>query len=233
MNYTLIILGTILVIVLVILYFKSGSSSITTQLYLKGSTATIPMNTLSNPSSAQYTYSMWVCVNNLNNSDTYLFSIVDSSTSSPKTFFQLYIDSTNNLKYGITNNSTGETLATANAKLANDTTIMTNFPLQKWVFVLISVDNGTVIDIYINGKLVKSQNATIKPPTDKCTINYGVSDAYVSKFKRTTTATDPTSVWSQYMQGNGGSYFSSLFSSFGMNVVVTKDQLDYNKVTLF
>ena len=111
---------------------------------------------------------------------------------------------------------------------------MINFPLQKWVYIVVSVDS-TVADLYIDGKLVRSQNLTNnKPPSKEASITYGSSvDAYITNFERQATAMDPSTAWSIYMKGNGGNYFSNLFSSYGMTVTVTKDQLDYNQFTLF
>ena len=43
-------------------------------------------------------------------------------------------------------------------------TIITNFPIGKWTNVIINVDNSN-INVYIDSKLVKSINGSIKPPS--------------------------------------------------------------------
>ena len=225
-NYSLIILGTILVIIIYILYItiKSKGVSVSKKIYLMDTNSDVPMNTLVNPVATSYFYSLWVYVNELTkNNETVLFEIKETNT-----FFKLYITSDNKLKYGITTNAAGS------SSLEINNEIMVNFPLQKWVYIIVSVDNK-VADLYIDGKLVRSQSlSNPKSPTQAAKIAYtsGI-DAYLAKFERQAVPMDPATAWSNYMAGNGGNYLSSLFSSYGMNVTLTKDQIDYNQFTLF
>jgi len=227
-NYTLIILGTILVIIIYILYYtiKNKGVSVTKKIYLNETNSDVPMNTLVNPLSQNYFYSLWVYVNVLSTEST-LFTI--EKTSALTTFFKLYITTDSKLMYQITKTDAGHALP---LEIQNE--IMTNFPLQKWVYIIVSVDNK-VADLYIDGKLVRSQNLNDpKPPAKDSTIKYPTRvDAYISKFERQAVPMDPATAWSNYMAGNGGNYLSSLISSYGMNVTLTKDQIDYNQFTLF
>jgi hypothetical protein len=226
-NYTLIILGTILVIIIYILYYsiKNKGVSVTKKIYLNETNSDVPMNTLVNPLSQNYFYSLWVYVNVLSAEST-LFTI--EKTSASNTFFKLYITSDSKLKYGITTTDGGSSVLQINNE------IMTNFPLQKWVYIIVSVDNK-VADLYIDGKLVRSQNLNDpKPPAKDSTIKYPTRiDAYISKFERQAVPMNPATAWSNYMAGNGGNYLNSLISSYGMNVTLTKDDIDYNQFKLF
>ena len=49
--------------------------------------------------------------------------------------------------------STGDTYS-------NTIEVVNNFPLQKWVYILISYDNN-ICDIYLDGKMVKSVQLSI------------------------------------------------------------------------
>jgi hypothetical protein len=61
------------------------------------------------------------------------------------------------------------------------TTITTNFPLQKWVQVIISIDNY-LLDLYLDGKLMNSivKGNTITKPSIKDSITFSKNDLYVS-----------------------------------------------------
>jgi len=226
-NYTLIILGIILVIVIYIVYLtiKSKGVSVTKKIYLMDTNSDVPMKDLVNPVSTSYYYSLWVYVNTIATGDTKLFSIENSSSA---IFFKLFITGDSKLKYSITTTAAGS----ASPEITNE--IMTNFPLQKWVCIVVSVDN-TIADLYIDGKLIRSQQLKDnKAPVRESKITYQSSvDAYITKFERQAIPMDPATAWSNYMAGNGGNYLSSLFSSYGMNVTLTKDQIDYNQFTLF
>jgi len=226
MNYTLIILGIILVVILYILYtvISEKGVSVTKKIYLKEPNSSVAMKDLINPESVRYSYNLWVYVNALTPSvDSEIFTVQTITT--PAIFFKLFLTTDAKLKYSITNAAAGGTLVTNEA--------MTNFPLQKWVYVSFSVDSN-IVDVYIDGKLIRSQKVDgIKPPTKSCSITYGTFDAYITKFERTDSPSDPETVWNKYMAGNGGSYFTSLFSSYGANITLTKDSLDLRKFTMF
>jgi hypothetical protein len=53
-------------------------------------------------------------------------------------------------------------------------------------------------------------------------IGYGTFDAYVTKFSRIATPSDPQTVWNNYMAGNGFSANSG--PAYGFSFVLTKDQ---------
>ena len=220
MNYTLIILGIILILVLYVLYrfLYDKQTTISSQQYLNDSVADVKFSDLSNPSSSRYSYSIWIYVNSLGG-DTNIFEINDG-TDKYRFYLKAYTDGS--LKYLLRDNGDVEKIITP------------NFPLQKWVCVIISVD-GNVIDLYLDGKLVKSQksNGDTKKPTEGSIITYTASDIYIAEHKRVPNPTDPQTAWDTYMAGNGGSYISNSFASYGANLILTKDQVDQKKFILF
>ena len=68
-------------------------------------------------------------------------------------------------------------------------TVTNNFPIQKWVYIVVSVDH-TLIDTYLDGKLVKSHQVfTLGGPagaptiaTPEGTLTSGKFDAYIARF---------------------------------------------------
>ena len=213
MNYTLIILGIILILVLYVLYrfMSDRQTMVSSKVYLGDSPADVKFDTLANPFSARYSYNLWIYANAVDSSGNTIFSI-----DTPKV--ELKIDTNGNLICVMSGNSI---------------TITPNYPMQRWVCVSISVDNN-VVDMYLDGKLVKSQTMTgITHPTDSSIITFGGGDIYIAEFERLATPIDPQTAWDRYMAGNGGSYISNMFSSYGATMILSKDQVDMKKFTLF
>ena len=197
-----------------------------------------PITQIEGARNTRYGYSLWVYVNTWSN-------------NTPKTIFsrsnniKLYLDDTSpTLKVALDmNDETTETMV-----------VTTNFPLQKWVSIAVSVDNQFV-DVYLDGKLVKSQRfykttgvAPItrgifsKVPQDGTSspINlgnlgntiYSPFDAFVAEFKRWTVPIDPDSAWDNYLAGNGTNGVSRAFSSYGIDVAVLKNNVELGTFSL-
>lgn len=216
MNYTLIILGIILILVLYILYrfITDRSSMVSSRIYLKDSPPDIKFDSLPKPNSTRYTYSLWIYVKSLQG-NTDIISVTNADVA----IFKLYLEANGNLKFQIDNN--------------NDNIITSNFPLQKWVCVNISVDNN-IVDTYIDGKLVKSQKMdSITNPTSTSIFKHGTGDIFLAEVERPASPTDPQTAWDRYMAGNGGSYIGNMFSSYGASLILTKDDIDSKRFTLF
>jgi hypothetical protein len=83
-----------------------------------------------------------------------------------------------------------------------------NVPIQKWVNLLVSV-YGRTLDIYIDGKLVRT---CLLPGVAKIETNSpiyitpnGGFSGWTSKFQYWTDSTDPQKAWDIYKKGYGGS----------------------------
>jgi hypothetical protein len=122
---------------------------------------------------------------------------------------------------------------TAAAGAQKSLVISSNFPIQTWTHVIISVDNN-YIDAYINGKLVKSIQDSIEAPDINSSITYGVVKAYLAKFNRNIYPIDPQAAWNNYMAGNGVSgASSSVMGNYGASLTFNKDAAEFSKLTLF
>ena len=232
MNYTLIGLGVILCVIIYMMFrfISEQGKTVTSIVTLDRNTTNpdVPFTSLSSPTSSRYFLSFWINVVDApsSNSETTLFKIVNPASTDIVT---VSLTSTSELKYSMAEQNNGGT---------KSHTIMTNFPLQKWVYVILSVD-GKTIDLYIDGKMIRSENLVNLPVTttkdSKFVFTNAASTAVVhmAKFERNPTAVDPSTAWSNYIAGNGGNYFSNLFSSYGATFTLTKDNLDVNKFSLF
>ena len=231
MNYTLVILGVILLFVIYILYtvISEKGKIVSKKVDLSVSNGSIGYSTLTSPKSAKYCLSLWVYVEKLKSgsSETDIVLVKQDDNK----YFRLFATDQAVLKYEL---ATGTSMP--GTLVSNE--IMSNFPLQKWVCVMFSVDNK-IIDLYIDGKLIRSQTLdTLPVPTNgDFNIHYGSCGddckVYIAKFERVPQPMDPSTAWNKYMEGNGGNYFSKLLSSYGATFTLTKDDLDLRQFTLF
>jgi hypothetical protein len=214
MNVALIILIiVILVIVLYLVYYVSASSQVL--LDLNKTNAPITTDDILKPTSTSFTYSMWVYVNNWTTGSSKVICNAYVANDAGRRF-KLYLDNNKPiLNVDILTTDTG-------ASPIKTVQITNNFPIQRWVYIAVSVE-GPIVDCYLDGKLVKSQQLTYLPKMDgSYTINYGVFDAYLTKFLRIATSTDPQTVWNNYLAGNG--FSSNSGPAYGFSFVLTKDQ---------
>lgn len=226
MNYTLVILGIVLLLVIYILYkvLDEKSRSVASKMDLKVSNQSVAVENTGKADSMRYYISTWIYVNNLPGSESSIYKLENSSTNT--TYLELLLTSSAVLKYKIMDTQ----------PIEQPYTIMSNFPLQKWVNIIISVDNDTV-DLYIDGKLIRSHKVEKRiqqiSKTGTNIIFGSPVDAYLAKMERQPKAMDPTNAWNKYMEGNGGNYFSKMFANYGGNFTLTKDDLDVQEFQLF
>ena len=220
MNYTLVIMGIILVVIVYILYkvIDEKGRSIAGKKDLNSAQNPVPLKNTGKADSTRYYIGAWLYVNSLNGTKT-IYSIGPLLTP----FLKVEITDTAQLKYSIKNG----------ADVYANHIIMNNFPLQKWVYVVISVDNN-VVDLYIDGKLISSHKIDPTPTqiTDT-SINFGEVNAFLAKMEREPKPMDPSYAWSKYMEGNGGNYFSRMLSNYGGTLTLTKNDMDVREFQLF
>lgn len=235
MNTIIIVLGVILLVVIFYLMFQdwfSGKTKLTQQQSLMETITSIPSTDLSVPDATRFTYSIWVYVNSWNTTiDKLIFGreneialYLDKDTATLKLQFNPKVGAPLTTNYTGSNSISPEVIDVTN-----------NFPLQKWVCVLVSVDNN-IIDVYLDGKMIKSVYVNDNMPLNAraTSIVFGSGwDAYISKFERTIKPTDPKSAWDKYMEGNGGSTLSNALGNMNINVSVLKDNVETTTFSLF
>jgi len=108
--------------------------------------------------------------------------------------------------------------------------ITNNFPIQKWVYLVINVYNLQTFEAYLNGKLTKTVNvsSTNSPiPTSRTSSLYigntGLT-GYTTKFTRTPSTIDAQTVWQKYLGGNGISNMFSTLMPYGLNMSISKGE---------
>lgn len=150
MNYVVIILGVIVIILIYILIRIVSASAVELTSSANLNDTISPIDITNNPTSSRYAYGLWIYVNSWDNSITKIIYKRDEN-------IKLYLD-------------TDSPTLKCDIKMTDDKEqsfeITDNFPLQKWVYIIISVDNQ-YIDCYLDGKLVRSGRAYTQNPASE------------------------------------------------------------------
>ena len=224
MNYVIVLLGVLLLVVIFYMIYSSyfsTASKLSGEIYLMSQPDEIKAVKLNKPDATRYSYGIWLFVN----------TWPPGFTTGKRTIFyrekdvHLYLDANGGLKVKIKPTA-----------LANDGYLLTNnFPIQKWVFIALSIDN-TILDVYLDGKLIKSIAIDqVAPGTDEpITFEASGMDAYISNFERITTPIDPQTVWNMYMRGSGSTTTASkMVGNYNLNLTLLKDGALSQKYKLF
>ena len=227
MDLSLVILGIVLIFVLYYFLNRSGTAVLSNKLDLSTPQTAVPIDKIPDPSSRKYSYEMWMYVFNFQGSNQYIISRASVADATKKNIGIRLDGSSPKLMLDYTATATGT------PSVQKSVSITDNFPLQTWAHIIVSVDDK-YIDVYMNGKLIKSiQDANIDTPSPTAIIEYGVTNCYLAKLSRTSMATDPQTAWNSYTAGNGENPMAKYLSSFGLTMTLQKNNQDYSKVTLF
>jgi len=245
MNYTFIILGILLIVVLYVLYrtLMAPTSVVQTQTYLQSIPKPVPLSTLTNANSMDYYYSLWVYVNNLNSPPTTgninqkVPNLSDKALSN-NVFYIANNDSTKTY-VSLDVSPTTELLTNLMLKKPEDKlvpyTITKNFPLQRWEHIIISV-NQSYLDLYLDGKLIQSANLGVNPTQapinvgSPAQINFGNGDFYIAGFQRVANAMDPQTAWNMYLAGSGTTKSAM---NYGLKLELSKNNTPKSSITIF
>lgn len=228
MSQLIWILLLVIIIVLAYLvyrYYTQKTTTLTNAIYLNDTSSAaataslISGDKIVSPQAANFSISYWIYVNSWNsNSKKFIFSC-----SPPNGYLSMYFDETKPILYA--NFTTGcrtHVPATETIKITD------NFPLQKWVYVILSV-NSNYVDMYLDGRLINSykmQNSDLylTCSRDKWSIQMGSNfDAYVFGFVRTINEMTPQTAMSNYYSTAPKAKGSGFFGNYNMNIDILKD----------
>jgi hypothetical protein len=222
-----IVLGvsiTIILLYILYLYFQNYTTISSGVVNLNQTVPSVVVN--DNPSSYQYSFGSWVYVNSWNNNNYKPLLTIPNQ-------FSLYLDQTTpTLFFEVSQNCGGNSQLNPTPKI----TITDDFPLQRWTYVTVVVDNY-FIDLYLDGKLVQSikLNCMQSIPTGAVSIHMGGSpaitnDIMLAKVYRWSYTLAPRDVWNNYISGNG---VSTSFNSYGMAIDILKNNTTQNTFRIF
>ena len=219
MNYTIIFLGTILVVLIMYMLFQSyfdGKQSLVSQTKLDKMS---DVTSVSKPNASILSYGIWVHINKWT-------SGTEQTLFERNTELKVYFTSGAGLKVKVNDDNT-----------PSDIVVTDNFPIQKWVHIGIVVDNQ-IMDVYLDGKMVKSVKLkAVISPAEK-DITYGTTsaiaeDTHIAEHKRMTYALDPKGMWDLYMEGNGMGGLTQAASEMNVNLSILKDGVESSTYNLF
>jgi len=221
MNYTFIILGIIVAVLIYVLYlyFSDDSTKLFEYQDLQKSAINVPADKI-NYNGQNYAYGFWIYVNNYSDGKTLLQRIKPTDDSTYEPSLKVYLpSSTPTLKVDIKTDSATETIDVTN-----------NFPIQKWVHVVVSKE-GKIVDVYIDGKLVKSHMLSGAPAYIHETeqLSSSAFPAFMARLKIWKHALNPQTVYDEYMKGNGQ---SGMITGYGVDVSVLRDNIEQTKFSL-
>jgi hypothetical protein len=240
MNTIMMVVGIIVLAVVGYYIWYTWFSGVNTlsskQINLNAVVAPPPVlaSSLSNPKSTRYSYGIWTYINTWNVSkNKVIFSRLNDIV--------VYLDDTSAVlkciigpKYTDGTKVIGNVVDLTKIDTTQAIVITSNFPIQKWVFLTFVIDNQT-IDIYLDGKMVKSLAIQQVSPDDQNNIYYGYAsgfDTVISGFQRWATPIDPQTVWSTYTSGNGSSTMGAA-GGYHAEINVTKNSSPSTKIKIF
>jgi len=212
----------IVILLIIIIYFiwtmlSSSSSVVSTghQDASKPTTVAVPVNANS------FSFVTWLYISEWTQKSKNIISNT-ASTSDPKRFNLSLDANSNNLILSIGNGTTQPSQ-------------VPNVPLQTWVCIIVSVNNGNAVDIYLNGKLVSttSLSATYTLPPGSYSVGGGMTGLINTTFNPDPTG--PQDAWNIYSSGDGsgtGSSVADFFNKYKVRFAFVKDNVELSRLDI-
>ena len=225
-----ILIFIFVLVLLYIIYKLMTKKTVTSSLATAMSMQTITPATMNSTGtgSSNFAYSIWIYIDDWNykyGEDKIIFGRMSGDTSTILTPCPVVSLSPlqNNLEIaldvfpGLDAIMAGITGPPSTTPSVVDKTIIPNIPIQAWVNIIMSV-NGRSMDIYLDGKLVRTallQGVANIDSTQPLYItpNGGFS-GWTSKLQSWPNDMDPQQAWNIYKAGYGGSFLGSLFGKY-------------------
>jgi hypothetical protein len=202
--------GLVMVIaIIVIIYLISwlfGKSKTLSNMTDGKTAVVIPPASLPNGSSVNYSFSVWIYVDDWNyNYGKEKIIFLRGSLGS------LFSPS---LSLMPTDNNLVITMSTKDEPFE---CVVPNIPLQKWTNLIVSLNNKS-LDSYVNGKLVKTCMLPDLPVVNGDSSVYltpnGGFSGFTSRLQYWSTPISPQEAWNIYKRGPGGNIFTNLINQY-------------------
>jgi len=216
-SWTTVILVILLIVVGFFIWSAVSSSSKTSSGTTKLAIST-PLAVATSTNS--FTFSTWIAIDTWGGGGNNIISTApDAAAANVFT-----------LKLGTTINQLNLNIGTASTF-----TTVGLVPLQTWVSIIVSVNSGNSVDIYINGKLVKTiaLTATYTLPAGSFSVGgTGSSVGYIST-TFDNKSTGPQEAWTVYSSGfGGGGGVADFFSKYKIRFAFVKDNVELSRLDI-
>jgi len=231
MEYKTIILLVIIIVFAVIIY-NYISSDLNTLTGLNSGQMLQKINAadLGTSNASNFTYSIWFNIDDWNvryGEEKCIFGRMNSANDATQPCPYVYLDETqNNIVIKMTMNDNTSSVKTYTIE---------NIPIQKWVFLMISV-YGRTLDVYIDGKLVRTFVLTSVPKINVTSDVYvtpnGGFSGWTTRFQYVADATNPQTAWDMYKKGYGGSLLGELFGKYSVKLALLENDKESSSLTI-
>lgn len=182
---------------------------------------------LSSPDSSNYSYSIWVYVSSWDTTATKnIFKRSYTSGTTTIYFPHVYLDTQDNKLVVKVSDTSSAGYTACNVM---------NIPIQTWTNIIVSM-NTKVIDIYVNGKLIKTCIAGGIPSFNKAgKVELTPSPTFVgytARFIYNSSPTGPEDAWSTYKSGPGGNMLASFLNQYRLKVSFLKGSEESASITI-
>lgn len=237
MDVKKIVIGVVILVLLYLVYtyFFSSSAGQTTLVNMHDATKyqVIPATSLPGGNSTDYTYSIWLYINDWNyryGESKVIFGRLDSNNEPAPSMTLDPIN--NNLNVSLAVYSPSDTVS--HAKI--HTCSLENVPLQRWTNVIMSL-NSRALDIYMDGKLVRTcvlpGLPKPNPSSDLQLTPSGGFSGNTSGFVYLPNAINPTQAYNLYKGGyGGGSMMGNLFNKYRIKLAFVQNNKEVNSFEL-
>jgi hypothetical protein len=246
-------IGTIILIVIIIilLYWLISSYIVNKNVLTSLANATVQQTidasslaSSNSPGNSNYAYSIWFYINNWNvryGQTKIIFGrmLETTSTPNPETGISGNFPAplvvlgaiSNDIEVSLTLYSSGvETPGTSIAivtdKYVEHSCRVSNIPIQQWVNFTMSV-YGRTLDIYINGKLVRTcvlpGTAAVETTNNLYVTPLGGFDGSTSKLAFYPYALNPEQAWNIYDKGYGTGVLPNIFGAYQLNISILQN----------
>ena len=136
--------------------------------------------------------------------------------------------------------SSGNTVDSTTTSSSDNSTIhnclVNNFPLQKWVNLIVSL-NGRALDIYLDGKLVRTcilpGVARISPDADIDITPNGGLNGWTSNLQYWANPLNPQEAYNVYKQGYGQGGLGGIFEKYKIKISYLVNNAEKSSFEIF
>jgi hypothetical protein len=227
-----LVLAIVVILLLLYVIFKALTTSYTTLGTMQkwSNKTTLQGSNLPNSFKANSAISIWFYIKKWVGGSNIVTMHSNGSGSEQSTIFRvLFKDNTNTVQI---RPRSGTSDSQYDCEIAE-------FPLQKWVNLIVSF-NGSAMDVYVDGKLVKScvvnlgsrinetQSIVLGDDSDKVkTADVG----FITNVKLKSSPIAPQEAWDIYSQGFGGSPWSDLLNKYKVKLSFIVDNQEQASVS--
>jgi len=238
---TIFVFVLIIVLIYMVYKFMTNSTTSVSDFSDASKSVNVPSSKTESNSTGNnnYGYSVWLYIDAWKTNGTSMFNknVITRCNSGGTPLFQMYLDNNQNDLYVVLS--------------GNDKSpcMIRNVQLQKWINLTMSI-YGNTVDLYLDGKLVRTCVMTTMPPSLSSTDDLYIGGGYDVKSSLITNPKDgdlegfisnvvykadyfsPEEAWNVYSQGYSGAGMFNFLTSYKLNFSITNNNQTVGQFSL-